>query len=71
MNVNKPTHKTVPVSDPAHPSHASWREILLRAVTAATAIGPAVVAIVDPGDAKLASDLGGLAGAAIEGIGKQ
>ena len=52
----------VPVSDPAHPSHASWLRILLEVLAAATSIGPAVVAIADPKDAKLAQALGGLAG---------
>lgn len=46
--------KTVHVSDPAHPSHASWLEILMKILTAATAIGPAVVHIVDPKDGELA-----------------
>jgi hypothetical protein len=58
--------KVVPVSDPAHPSHASWLDILLTALKAASSIGPAVVAVVDPGDAKLASDLGGIANASLD-----
>lgn len=63
-----PKTKLVPVSDPAHPSHPAWLDILLTTIKAATSIGPAVVAIVDPGDAKLAADLGGVAGAAIDAV---
>lgn len=57
--------KSVSVSDPAHPSHRDWLSILLKVLTAATAIGPAVVAVVDPKDAELANKLGGIAGVVI------
>lgn len=57
-----PTPVSVPVSNPAHPSHRSWLDILLTVLKAATAIGPAVVTIVDPKDAQLAQQLGTLAG---------
>jgi hypothetical protein len=53
--------KVVPVSDPAHPSHPSWLEILMTALRAATVIGPVVVEIVDPADAVLAQKLGQIA----------
>lgn len=62
----KAAHKTVtvPLSHPAHPKHSVWAE-LLKAIEAAVIVGPAVVAIVDPGDAKLAGDLGNIAGAVL------
>lgn len=53
--------QVVPVSNPAHPSHREWLQILLIALKAVTDIGPAVVAIVDPGDAKEATQIGTLA----------
>ncbi len=53
---------TVPVSDPAHPSHASWLEIMLLAIRMASAIGPVVVSIVDPKDAAEAGQLGAVVG---------
>lgn len=57
-----PTTVTVPVSDPAHPSHTSWLEIIMTALRAATIIGPAVVTIVSPANAQIAQSLGSLAG---------
>lgn len=56
---------SVPVTDPRHPSHQSWLQILLSVLTAAIAIGPAVVATVDPKDADLANRLGAIAGAGV------
>lgn len=56
-----PVKTAVPVSDPAHPSHSSWLEILLAITKAATAIGPVVVGIVSPGNADLANKLGAVA----------
>lgn len=56
---------SVPVSDPRHPSHQSWLQIILAALGAAIAIGPAVVAVVDPKDAALAGQLGSIAGAGV------
>lgn len=70
MSVKAATHKTVPVSDPAHPSHPSWLEALLLLTRMAASIGPVVVAVADPDDAKLATDLGKIAGAALDGVGK-
>lgn len=55
----------VPVSDPAHPSHSHWLEILLTALRAAVAIGPAVIAVTRPGDAQLAANLGQIAQAGL------
>jgi hypothetical protein len=55
---------SVPVSDPLHPNHASWLQILLAVLAAATAIAPAVIAIANPKDAALASAVGQIAGAA-------
>lgn len=63
-----PETKTVPVSDPLHPSHPSWLEILLISLKAATAIGPAVVTIISPENADLANKLGAVATAAESGI---
>ena len=51
----------VPVTDPAHPSHRSWLRILLTVLEAATAIGPAVVAVTSPENAALAASLGKIA----------
>ena len=59
---------TVPVSDPAHPSHRSWLEILLTSLRLAAQIGPAVVAVVDPGDANLANKLGAITSQTLDGI---
>lgn len=59
---------TVPVSNPAHPSHSLWLEILLTALKAAIAIGPAVVAVSSPGNALLAAQLGAIANAGISVI---
>jgi len=58
----------VPVSDPAHPSHQSWLEILLLSLKAAITIGPAIVQIVDPGDAKEAQQVAQVADAVVSGI---
>lgn len=56
---------TVPVSDPTHPSHKSWLDILTKILNAAITIGPIIVAIADPKDAGLASQLGNIAGAGV------
>jgi hypothetical protein len=53
-----PASTIVPVSHPAHPSHRDWLTIIMTALEAACSIGPAVVAVVDPKDATLASNLG-------------
>jgi len=63
-----PQTQTVPVSNPAHPSHGAWLQILLTALKAAVSIGPAVVAVVDPGDADLANKVGAIVGTVVEGI---
>lgn len=57
-----PTTVTVPVSNPAHPSHKAWLEILLAVLRAAVVIGPAVVAITSPANAAEAQQLGQLGG---------
>ena len=59
---------TVPVSDPAHPSHVNWLQIIMAALTAATSIGPAIVAVVDPADAPLADGLGKIASTGIAAV---
>lgn len=63
------TTTTVPVSDPSHPSHQSWLQILMAVLNAAIAIAPAVVQIVDPGDAKEAEQIGNLASGVTASIG--
>lgn len=52
---------TVPVSDPAHPSHQTWLQILMTILNATIVIGPAVIKIVDPKDSEEAVQLGNLA----------
>ena len=59
--IAQPVTAVVPVSSPAHPSHAVWLDILTKILGAAIAIGPAVVAVVDPKDAALAAKLGAIA----------
>ncbi len=49
---------TVPVSNPAHPAHRDWLHIILTSLAAACSIGPAIVTVVDPKDAALATNLG-------------
>ena len=63
-----PTTMIVPVSNPAHPSHKSWLQILLTALEAAVSIGPAIVAITDPSEAKLAGELGQVAQAGLDSV---
>lgn len=62
--------QTVPVTDPAHPSHLSALEIFLAALRFATAIGPAVVSVADPQDAALAEEIGQIAQAGEAGLGQ-
>jgi hypothetical protein len=57
--------KSVPVSDPSHPSHASALSIIMKALEFAIAIGPVVVAIADPADAQLAKSFGAIAAAGL------
>ena len=54
-----PSTTTVPITNPAHPQYSVW-QILLKVLEVASAIGPAVVTIVDPKDAALATQLGNL-----------
>lgn len=67
MPPTAPVTKVVTASDPTHPSHSKWWSIMqgvLVALKMAESIGPAVVTVVDPGDAKLAQQLGTIATAA-------
>lgn len=52
-----------PVTDMAHPSHPIW-EILLKALTLATAVGPGIVGLAYPENADLANKVGAIATAA-------
>lgn len=66
----KPKTRPVPITDPAHPSHASALEIALMALKLASNIGPAIVQVVDPEHGQLAAGLGGIANASVDSISK-
>lgn len=63
-----PTTVTVPVSDPSHPSHQTWLQILLAVLSAAITIGPAVIQIVDPKDGQEAQQFGNLASVVTQSV---
>lgn len=62
------TSVVVPVSSPLHPAYPTWLEILLTALRAASAIGPAVVAVVNPQEAQVAAQLGTIASTSLSAV---